>query len=343
MPMLAAKASRVDRKWTSFPSTRMVPESAAWTPAMIFIIVLLPAPFSPARPWISPAFSVKSTFRSAWTPPNDFEMSVSSSSAIGASTRSDQELLLHPQHAVGVRLGDHWPVGDDVLRNVRPRLRAVDDGLHAGNDRSAVNTARWIADRRIHLAILHRLDRGGHGVDAADLGLGAALGLHHLEGGEGHVVILEERRVDLRIFGEERLPDAGDLGHVPVGRLLVEHLDLREFRDDLVEALRPPLSAGVAERPLSHDDRAFAVDRVDERLSDRSAHIYVVGREKGEDVDGVERRDQRVHVDDRNAGLDHLVDRSGQGADAERLDGDEIPLLRGHVVDRGALLDRVEL
>src|SRR6202042_2729544 len=241
MPMLAAKASRVDRKRTSFPSTRMVPESAAWTPAMIFIIVLLPAPFSPARPWISPAFSVKSTFRSAWTPPNDFEMSVSSSSAIGASTRSDQERLLHPQHAVGVRLGDHWPVGDDVLRNVRPRLRAVDDGLHAGNDRSAVNTARWIADRRIHLAILHRLDRG------------------------------------------------------------------------------------------------------DERLSDRSAHIYVVGSEKGEDVDGVERRDQRVHVDDRNAGLDHLVDRSGQGADAERLDGDEIPLLRGHVVDRGALLDRVEL
>src|SRR6202034_2481487 len=86
--LLAAKASRVDRKWTSFPSTRMVPESAAWTPAMIFIIVLLPAPFSPARPWISPAFSVKSTFRSAWTPPNDFEMSVSSSSAIGL--RRDQ-------------------------------------------------------------------------------------------------------------------------------------------------------------------------------------------------------------------------------------------------------------
>jgi len=28
----------------------MVPESAGWTPAMIFIIVLLPAPFSPANP-----------------------------------------------------------------------------------------------------------------------------------------------------------------------------------------------------------------------------------------------------------------------------------------------------
>ena len=33
----------------------------------------------------------------------------------------------------------------------------------------------------------------------------------------------------------------------------------------------------------------------------------------------------------------------GQRADAEGLDGDEIPLLRGHVVDRGALLDGVEL
>ena len=54
------------------------------------------------------------------------------------------------------------------------------------------------------------------------------------------------------------------------------------------------------------------------------------------DVDGVERRDQGVHIDNRNAGVDHLVDRRGQGADAERLDGDEIPLLRGHVVDRGA-------
>ena len=48
---------------------------------MIFISVLLPAPFSPTRPWISPAFSEKSTARSACTPPNDLEMPESSSSA----------------------------------------------------------------------------------------------------------------------------------------------------------------------------------------------------------------------------------------------------------------------
>ena len=44
------------------------------SPAMIFISVLLPAPFSPTRPWISPARSAKSTPRSASTPPKDFVM-----------------------------------------------------------------------------------------------------------------------------------------------------------------------------------------------------------------------------------------------------------------------------
>ena len=35
------------------------------TPAMIFISVDLPAPFSPTNPWISPGNSAKSTSRSA--------------------------------------------------------------------------------------------------------------------------------------------------------------------------------------------------------------------------------------------------------------------------------------
>ena len=57
----------------------------------------------------------------------------------------------------------------------------------------------------------------------------------------------------------------------------------------------------------------------------------------------VERGDQRVHVHHRDAGVDHLLDRRGERADAEGLDRDEVPLLRGHVVDGGALLDGVEL
>ena len=49
--------------------------------------------------------------------------------------------------------------------------------------------------------------------------------------------------------------------------------------DDRVEALGASLRAGVAERPLGHDDRAFAVDGVDQRLGDGRAHVFVVGRE----------------------------------------------------------------
>src|SRR5271156_912644 len=122
MPIPAARASRVERKWTSLPSIRISPASPAWTPAMIFISVLFPAPFSPATPWIEPGRSAKSTPRNAWTPPNALVTPVSSrrGAAISARSASDQELLLHPDHAVGVGLGDDGAVGDDVLRGAAP-------------------------------------------------------------------------------------------------------------------------------------------------------------------------------------------------------------------------------
>src|SRR3984957_14253076 len=92
-----------------------------------------------------------------------------------ASTASDEELLLHPQHAVSIGLGDDRAVGDDVLWNVLAGLGALNHGLHTGDDGSAMDAARWIADGRVHLAVLHSLDRWRHGVDAADLRLRAAL------------------------------------------------------------------------------------------------------------------------------------------------------------------------
>ena len=103
-----------------------------------------------------------------------------------------------------------------------------------------MDAAGRIADGRVHLAILDRLDRRRHGVDAADLGFGAALGLHHLIGGERHVVVVEERRVDLRIFRQQRLPDARDLGHVPVRGLIIENLDLRESETTELKPLARP-------------------------------------------------------------------------------------------------------
>src|SRR5215217_2096782 len=144
MPMPAASASRGERKCTGRPSIAMRPSYWPCRPAMIFISVDLPAPFSPTRPWISPARSTKSTSRKAATPPNDLEMPRSSSGGAASSVmlnryRSDQEMILHPQHAGGVLLGHHRTVGDDALRDAAARLLACRNRGHASDDGAAVD------------------------------------------------------------------------------------------------------------------------------------------------------------------------------------------------------------
>src|ERR1700733_2196855 len=55
-------------------SISIVPASGTTTPRRIFSKVDLPAPFSPRSAWISPLRRVNSTYFSAGTPPNAFEM-----------------------------------------------------------------------------------------------------------------------------------------------------------------------------------------------------------------------------------------------------------------------------
>src|SRR5258707_15588238 len=71
------------------------PGSGDSTPEMILTRVDLPEPFSPTRQCTSPASSVRSTSRSACTPPKRFEMPDISSkgakdwSCVGPAVRSD--------------------------------------------------------------------------------------------------------------------------------------------------------------------------------------------------------------------------------------------------------------
>ena len=50
---------------TGMPSRVMWPSSGCTTPAMIFMSVDLPAPFSPSTAWIEPRLQAKSTLRKA--------------------------------------------------------------------------------------------------------------------------------------------------------------------------------------------------------------------------------------------------------------------------------------
>src|ERR1041384_2898331 len=150
MPIPAASASRGERKCTGRPSIAIRPSYWLCRPAMIFISVDLPAPFSPTSPWISPARSTKSTSRSAATPPNDLEMPRSSSRGAASSVmpcrcRSDQEVVLHPQHAGGILLGHDGTVGDDALGNAAARLLAGGDRRPTGDDGAAMDATARIA------------------------------------------------------------------------------------------------------------------------------------------------------------------------------------------------------
>src|SRR5476651_1626232 len=109
---------------------------------MIFISVLFPAPFSPTRPWISPAESAKSTPRSASTPPKALVICCSSRMGEGPCgiKGSDQEMILHPLHACRVGLGHDRTIRHDALRDTLSALFAGRDGGDAGDNGSAVRS-----------------------------------------------------------------------------------------------------------------------------------------------------------------------------------------------------------
>src|SRR5581483_5965502 len=152
MAIPAACASRADRKRVSAPSSRKRPENSGCTPAMIFISVLLPAPFSPTRPWISPGRSAKSTPRSASTPPKVLPIPLSSRRGRSGMAGSDQEMILHPLHASRIGLGHDRAIGHHALGNALTALFAADDGSDARDDRAAMDAAGGVADGGEHPA-----------------------------------------------------------------------------------------------------------------------------------------------------------------------------------------------
>src|SRR3954462_15950489 len=149
---------------------------------MIFISVDLPAPFSPTRPWISPADREKSTPRKAVTPPKLLVISVSviRSGTIGSGTgSSDLEVGFHPHHTWRIRLGNDRAIDDDVFRDAA--RSALLPGHHrgdTGDDRAAMDAAGGIAHRCQHPAIPDCRERRRHGIAPANLDLGAVVHLH---------------------------------------------------------------------------------------------------------------------------------------------------------------------
>ncbi len=83
MRLTPRRLSREGRRpVTSRPLTRTLPRSGTSWPRMQLNSVDLPEPLGPITPRISPSRTSKETPRRACTPPNDFSMSRTSSSAV---------------------------------------------------------------------------------------------------------------------------------------------------------------------------------------------------------------------------------------------------------------------
>ena len=99
-----------------------------------------------------------------------------------------------------------------------PGLLAAEHCRHAGNHCSAVHAGGGSAHCRVHPSIEHRFDRRGHGIYATNKDVRAVVGLHDVISRQGHIIVMEERRVDFWTLVEPRLPNPRRLCHVPVRR-----------------------------------------------------------------------------------------------------------------------------
>src|SRR5699024_7018911 len=108
------RASRGVRAGRTSPSIQTVPESGAWAPAMTFVSVDLPEPFSPTSAWIVPRRTWKETSSRARTVP---KVLVTPSTRTARSSRSGPSAS---GRSVVIVVG--------ILRgHVDPGLVAVDD------------------------------------------------------------------------------------------------------------------------------------------------------------------------------------------------------------------------
>ena len=84
-PMPAASAARGEPGASGRPRTATVPESGKYCPHRTEIRVVFPAPFSPSRARISPAFRVRSTWSLARRSPNDLVIPLTSRTVAAGS------------------------------------------------------------------------------------------------------------------------------------------------------------------------------------------------------------------------------------------------------------------
>src|SRR5580692_6431801 len=188
--MPARVASATVRLAWSRPSMRIVPALGAVTPPRIFIIVDLPAPFSPIRPSTSPRSTRRLTLSSAVTPGYVLVIPDSSSSVsairrflparspaargrrglVRAGCLLAEQRLQFRGEVSHVRLVDHLGRDDQLAVGRNPRLVAL-QRLDDVDRRQVAELERLLHDRGLDGAIGDAAQRALVFVEADDLDL----------------------------------------------------------------------------------------------------------------------------------------------------------------------------
>src|ERR1700722_4544649 len=148
MPSLSA--SRGEPNATGRPFSRTRPESGRSRPVTILINVDLPAPFSPIRAWISPAFRSSETPSSACTPGKDLLTDSIASSISGRlaldrppavqADRGENEGAEHELDPIGIDLREHHAVLNQPQQ--QDREHGAEHGDVAASQRRAADDRR---------------------------------------------------------------------------------------------------------------------------------------------------------------------------------------------------------
>ena len=155
-------------------------------------------------------------------------------------------MLFHSHQTGRVGLGHDRSVRHDVLRDYSGSHAGLFAGYSRGNP--AMMAPPWMRQDglRTVATILASITACRAGGMASQPPILMLVRLCHVVGGKRHVIVVKVGGVDFRELAQQRFPDAGDLGHVPVAGGGVHYLHLRVFLDHLPEAARAALRTAVA-------------------------------------------------------------------------------------------------
>src|SRR6185503_11497805 len=294
-----------------FPQKKISPESGGYTPAMTLKIVVLPAPFGPIRPLMSPSGTVNEASRTARRPRNAFEMFFTSSIELQSSCGRGP-------YAVGQE-HDHGEQHDAVEHLLHARNLPAERGDKLGDALGEQRQHRRAEDRAE--------ERAEAADDRPEDDLDRAADVEDLLGEE---VVVVEREEHPRHRGHRRAQR--DRVHLPA-----EGVDAQGLRRLLVFADRLPVVPGLGFQQEMAEDEGERDKGED--------HVVVHERRPAEigDVPGVALRHAQEHAA-RAADPVEMVE-----ADARELgegDGEEREIhprdaeAEGEKADRHAQQDR---